>query len=458
MYARVMVIDDEVEAGELIAHLLTAQHIEVEVFQDAALALERLAHESFDVVLTDLLMPAMHGFELCERIIGTRPDVPIIVITGDSKIEIAVEAMRAGAFDFLTKPIEKQVLLVAVERAIQRRRLGRELTTLQVVSAQPDGPRGALGRSQAMRRAFLLAARVAPSEASVLIHGETGTGKELVARSIHELSPRKGGPFVAINCAAMQPALLESELFGHVRGAFTDARDTRKGLFLEASGGTLFLDEIGEMPLELQPKLLRVLQERTVRAIGSNDEAPFDTRILAATNRVLEDEVFEGRFREDLYYRLNVVRIDVAPLRERDGDVPVLARHFLQLFAEGAGRPAPTLSPAAIEKLVAYDWPGNVRELENSMERAIALASGDVLDAADLPEKIQRFVPRTFTVRAETEEELVPIAQIEQRYILRVIGLVGGNKSRAAQMLGIDRRTLYRKLEAWKAAGDARQP
>jgi len=453
-----MVIDDEPEAGEILAEVLTSDRIEVEVLQDPSLALERLAQTTFDVVLTDLHMPLMHGLELCERIIGTRPDVPIIVMTGDGTIESAVDTMRAGAFDFLTKPFQASVVRVAVDRAIERRRLGRELTMLQAVNAQPDGPRGALGRSRAMRRAFLLAARVAPSDASVLIHGETGTGKELVARSIHDLSPRSKAPFVAVNCAAMQPALLESELFGHVKGAFTDARDSRTGLFLQATGGTLFLDEIGEMPLELQPKLLRVLQERTVRAIGSNDEVPFDTRIVAATNRVLEDEVFEGRFREDLYYRLNVVRIDVAALREREGDIPVLARHFLEVYAKQAGRPPPTLAAETLAKLVAYDWPGNVRELENSMERAIALARGDTLEEGDLPDKIRKFTPRTFAVSAESEAEIVPLADVEQKYMLRVINLLGGNKSRAAQALGIDRRTLYRKLEAWKAAEEATPP
>lgn len=454
--ARVMIIDDDADECALLGAVVEQMGLEVETFQDVSLALERFGQSPFEVVLTDLNMPTMHGFALCERLIGTRPNVPIVVITGETGIETAVEAMRAGAFDFITKPVDVALLRVAVKRGVERHRLGRELATLRVVEAAPDGPRGALGRSRAMRRVFLLAARVAPTEATVLIHGETGTGKELVARSIHDLSGRKG-PFVAINCAAVQPALLESELFGHVRGAFTDARDNRDGLFLEANGGTLFLDEIGEMPLEIQPKLLRVLQERTVRAIGSNKEVPFVTRVVAATNRVLEDEVFEGTFREDLYYRLNVVRIDVAPLREREADITILARHFLELFSKSSTRATPALSPAAAEKLVAYEWPGNVRELENAMERAIALAQSDVVDESDLPEKIRSFKRDAFAVKAESDEDIVTMAKLEQTYIERVLGLLRGNKSRAAQALGIDRRTLYRKLEAWNAAS-SREP
>ncbi|MFO0739643.1 MAG: sigma-54 dependent transcriptional regulator [Labilithrix sp.] len=284
------------------------------------------------------------------------------------------------------------------------------------------------------------------------MQGETGTGKELIARAIHRQSARAEGPLVVVNCASIQPNLLESELFGHVRGAFTDARDDKKGLFLAATGGTLFLDEVGELPLDVQPKLLRALQERTIRPVGSNKEFPYDARIVSATNRVLEDDVFEGIFREDLYYRLNVVRIDVPAVRERDADVPALARHFLDRFATQQGRPPYTLSAEAIQELVAYPWPGNVREIENAMERAVALCGSQEVGASDLPPKIREYRPTTFAFAADREEEIVTVAELHRRYVTRVLSVLNGNKTRAAQALGIDLRTLYRKLADWESA------
>jgi two-component system response regulator HydG len=290
-------------------------------------------------------------------------------------------------------------------------------------------------------------ARVAPSDASVLIHGETGTGKELVARAIHTRSARKAGPFVAINCAAVPANLIESELFGHARGAFTDAKAARAGLFVEADGGTFFLDEIGEMPLEVQPKLLRALQERKVRPVGSNAEVPFDARIVAATNRDLEIEVEQRRFREDLYYRINVVKIELPPLRERGADVLAIAEHMLRRISNGRTL---RLSPQAAERLMAYDWPGNVRELENCMERAVALARFDQIAVDDLPEKVRSFRSDRVVVSADDASELVTLDELERRYVRRVLKMLGGNKSRAAQILGLDRRTLYRKLERYE--------
>jgi two-component system response regulator HydG len=309
-----------------------------------------------------------------------------------------------------------------------------------------------------MRRVYELISRVGESDASVLIHGETGTGKELIARAIHGRSRRTDGPFVAINCAAVPHALLESELFGHARGAFTDAKVQRTGLFLQASGGTLFLDEIGELPLDVQPKLLRALQERKVRPVGANQEIPFDARIVAASNRNLEDEVYEKRFREDLYYRINVVKIDVPPLRERGGDVLHLAHHFLKSFAKRNLKPTLELSTTAAEKLMAYNWPGNVRELENCMEHAVALARFDQITVEDLPEKIRAYRAERFVVAANDPTEIVTMDELERRYVLRVLSLVGGNKSRAAQVLGFDRRTLYRKLERYGAPMNGERP
>ena len=342
-----------------------------------------------------------------------------------------------------------------VARAVQHGQLRQEVKRLRraVVDTQRFGR--LLGESPAMKRVFDLVARVADSDASVLIMGESGTGKELIARALHDQSARRAGPFLAVNCAAMPPALLESELFGHVRGAFTDAKSARTGLFAQASGGTLFLDEIGELPLEMQPKLLRALQERTVRPVGGNEEIAFDARIVTATNRDLEVEVEEKRFREDLYYRINVVRVDAPALRERGGDVLLLAQHFVERFAARSGKAVRGIHAGAAERLVAYDWPGNVRELENCMERAVALLRFDEVTVDDLPEKIRQYRADRLIFAVDELGEVVTIAELERRYIHRVLTLVGGNKSRAADLLGLDRRTLYRRLDRYGGARDA---
>jgi DNA-binding NtrC family response regulator len=408
-------------------------------------------------VVTDLGMREMDGLALTERMVGTQPGVPVIVLTGQGSLEAAVGAIRAGAYDFLLKPVDTKLLALSVARAAAHHRLRQEVERLRAAVGTDVGVRNQLvGESPAMRRVQDLITRVASSNASVLIYGETGTGKELVARAVHQASARKDGAFVAINCAAVPPSLLESELFGHARGAFTDAKASRQGLFLEASGGTLFLDEIGEMPLEMQAKLLRALQERKVRPVGSNAEVPFDSRVVTATHRDLEAEVEQRRFRQDLYYRINVVRIDVPPLRERGSDVLKLAAHFLEKAAERNGKPTPALSSQVAERLLAYDWPGNVRELENCIERAVALARFDQLSVEDLPEKIRAYRADRFVMSANDANEIVSMEELERRYIMRVIKLLGGNKSRAAQMLGLDRRTLYRKLEKYER--EAPQP
>jgi DNA-binding NtrC family response regulator len=443
---RILVVDDDRETCELVQQLLEHGGFTVTALTSAVDALARVGREDFDAVLTDLGMAEMDGIALCTRILEARPDMPVVVGTGQGSLETAIAAMRAGAYDFVTKPFDPKLLGLSLSRAVQHHRLRSELKRLQqdidLLSPAP----GFVGHSAAMRRVTELVARVADSDASVLIQGETGTGKEVVARMIHSSAKRRTGPFVAVNCAAVPHALIESELFGHARGAFTDARNQRTGLFLEANGGTLFLDEIGELPLETQPKLLRALQERTVRPVGSNTEQAFDVRVVAATNRDLEYEVFEKRFREDLYYRINVVTIELPPLRNRGGDVLEIAQYLLARFAQRAGKPSLALSPAAAEKLVAYGWPGNVRELENCLERGVALARFDQLTPEDLPEKIRNYRAEKFVVAADDPTEVVTLEQLEKSYILRVLSLMGGNKSQAAQLLGVDRRTLYRKL------------
>jgi two-component system response regulator HydG len=464
MKGQVLVVDDEQETCDLLEMALVRHGFKVTTSTSAQRALELVGTQDFDVVLTDLLMPDMSGLDLCERVLGTRPNMPVVMITGQGSLETAIGAIRVGAYDFITKPVDPKLLFLSVTRAIQHRHLQDEVKRLRdAVAEAGDNIDGAdspiVGQSGAMRRVYELINRVGESDASVLIHGETGTGKELIARGIHMRSRRKDGPFVAINCAAVPHSLIESELFGHARGAFTDAKSERKGLFVQATGGTLFLDEIGELPIDMQPKLLRALQERKVRPVGANNEIPFDSRIVAASNRNLEDEVYEKRFREDLYYRINVVKIDVPPLRERGGDVLHLAQYFLKQFAQRNDKNALELSTTGAEKLMAYNWPGNVRELENCMEHAVALARFDQITVEDLPEKIRAYRAERFVVAANDPTEIVTMDELERRYILRVLSLVGGNKSRAAQVLGFDRRTLYRKLERYgdgsgPAAGD----
>jgi two-component system response regulator HydG len=441
---RVLVVDDDPNMCELLDVALRRLGHEPSSATSAVEALTILDNDDFDVIVTDIAMAEMDGLELCRRVAEGHPGLPVVVITGQGSMEAAVAALRSGAYDFVTKPVDEKLLAPCLARAGQSRVLQREVQRLR---REVDGGRpleDVVGSSAAMRRVYELVARVAASDASVLIHGETGTGKELVARSIHAKSLRKEGPFVAINCAAVPANLIESELFGHARGAFTDAKTSRAGLFVEANGGTLFLDEIGEMPIEVQPKLLRALQERKVRPVGSNSEIPFDARVVAATNKDLEVEVDERRFREDLYYRINVVKIELPPLRERGTDVLAIAEHLLRRLTRGKNL---TLSPQAAERLMAYDWPGNVRELENCMERAVALARFDQVTVEDLPEKVRSHRSDRLVVSAEDTSELVTLDELERRYIQRVLKMLGGNKSRAAQVLGLDRRTLYRKLE-----------
>jgi two-component system response regulator HydG len=445
-----LVVDDEKDMCDQLQLALERAGHPVIAATSAKAALEVVGREDVEVVLTDLGMSEMSGIAVCERVIGTQPDVPVIVVTGMGSLDSAVAALRAGAYDFITKPVDVDLLNLSVERAMAHRKLHDEVKRLRQVT--PTAPADELlGPSTAMASVRDLIARVAASETSVLVHGETGTGKELVARAIHQASPRKSGTFVAVDCAAVPHALIESELFGHARGAFTDARTERTGLFAQADGGTLFLDEIGDLPLETQPKLLRALQERKARPVGANTEIPFDVRLVSATNRDLEYEVFQKRFREDLFYRINVVTIEVPPLRDRPVDVLALGQQFLARFAERAGKSPLSLSASASEKLAAYAWPGNVRELENCIERAVALGRFNQLTIEDLPQKVRAYRADQFVLSADDPTEVVTMDEVERRYVQRVLQLVGGNKSQAAHLLGFDRRTLYRKLARYEA-------
>jgi two-component system response regulator AtoC len=455
MRPRVLFVDDDREMCEVVALGLAERGFEAatETSPDQVMAL--LGRQDFDVVVTDLMMPGLSGVELCAQIVARRPDTPVVVVTAFGSLESAIAAIRAGAYDFVTKPFDFEVLRLALDRAIQHRRLRAEVVRLRAAVSEARPFEGLLGQSEAMRKVYDLVERIAETDASVLITGESGTGKELVARAIHGLSGRKGGPFVALNCAAMPENLLESELFGHTRGAFTDAKAARAGLFVEASGGAIFLDEIGELPMALQPKLLRALQERKVRPVGGSAEVAFDARIVAATNRDLELMVEEHKFREDLFYRINVIHLAMPPLRARGNDVLLVAQHFIEHYGRTFRKPVTGLSPSAAQRMLAYAWPGNVRELQNCIERAVALARTSELGLDDLPERVQGLAsPARRRTDASEPDGLLPLEEMERRHILRAMEVHRGNRGLAADALGIDRKTLYRKLRAFGDSKD----
>jgi two-component system response regulator HydG len=444
--SRVLVVDDDAGMCELVSGALTKRGYGVETRNTVEAGVAALDGGDFSLMLADLNLGQGDGLDLTRRALEKQPELPVVVFTAFGSMDAAVGAIRAGAYDFLTKPISMESLGLVVDRAIRHGSLSKEVQRLRRAVEVNDGFREIIGESPAIKRVTDLISRIASSDAGVLITGESGTGKELIARAIHERSERRG-PFVALNCAAMPEQLLESELFGHVRGAFTDAKISRAGLFVEADGGTLLLDEIGEMPLTMQTKLLRALEERKVRPVGGTREVPFDARIVAATNKDLESEVAEGRFREDLFYRINVVRIETPPLRARGNDILLLAQVFLQRASERSGKAVTGMVKEAAEKLVTYPFPGNVRELVNAMERAVALARYDQLTVDDLPQRIREHTRAAPFVTSDDPDELLTMSELERRYIQRVLEATGGNKTRAAKILGFDRRTLYRKLE-----------
>jgi two-component system, NtrC family, response regulator AtoC len=444
MTARIWVIDDDASSRELLARVLATRGWSVVTLADGREALEKLASDGApDVVVSDIRMAEVGGLEVTEAFRKDAPDTPVILVTAFGNVDGAVEAIRRGAFDYVSKPYDVDAVALTVSRAIDQRNLVAENQALRRQLRDKYRLENAVGRSEAMLQVFKTAARVAASDATVLVLGESGTGKELVARAIHAASPRSAGPFVPVDCGAIAEGVLESELFGHVRGAFTGAHSSRRGLFEEAGGGTLFLDEIGDVGPGLQARLLRALQESTIRPVGANEAISVDVRVVAATNKDLEAAVRGGRFREDLFYRLNVVTLRIPPLRERREDVPLLAEHFAAKHGRGDGA---TISPSARELLQAYDWPGNVRELENVVARALALNPSGVVVPADLPDRLRgasaepaRGLPLPPGLRPTLDE-------LSRRYVALVLSECGGNKTRAAEQLGIDRKTLYRIL------------
>jgi DNA-binding NtrC family response regulator len=447
MSKRILLVDDDAAFCRFVADGLAHEGFDVDSARSPELALAAVADKDFEAALVDINMPQMNGLELSRRMLDQRPDLPIVIITAFGSMETAIAAIRAGAFDYVTKPFEIEQLAVAADRACQHGRLREEVRRLRqaVTDRQPFSE--ILGESGPVLRMCGLIDLAAQTDSTVLITGESGTGKELVARALHERGPRKDEPFVAMNCAAMTESLLESELFGHARGAFTDAKSARVGLFVKAGTGTLFLDEIGDMPAGMQAKLLRALEARTVRPVGSDSEVAFRARLVAATNRDLETEIEEGRFRQDLYFRVNVIRIPVPPLRVRGGDVLLLAQAFVARLAARLNKKVTGITAPAADRLLAYSWPGNVRELQNAMERAVALTRLDEIVVEDLPKAVREHSRAPLLPSGDEASDFAPMHEVEKRYILRVLESTGGNKTAAAQILGFDRRTMYRKLE-----------
>jgi len=451
--ARLLVADDDPGLRESLERTLTRAGYRVVLASDGRAALERLQAGGLDLVLTDLKMPGLTGREVLRAAKALAPDLDVILLTAFGTVEEAVSAMKDGAYDFITKPFRGEQLLKVVAKALERRALIEENRSLQKQLEALRAKGQVIGASPNFRRMMTLVEQVADSSATVLIVGESGTGKELVARAIHEGSPRRTGPFVAVNCAALPETLLESELFGYERGAFTGASGRKDGRFELADGGTLFLDEIADLSLVTQPKILRVLQEGELERLGGTKTIRVDVRIVAATNQDVAQMVREKKFREDLYYRLNVITVVVPPLRDRRGDVRLLAQHFLRIYAAKNSRKLDGFTDEAMERLEAYAWPGNVRELENVIERAVVLAREGRLDASDLPTEVAGVKPPP----RDAILELVgtPLAEIEQRLLDETLRITGGNKTQAAKLLGIDVRTVARKLERRDEASES---
>ncbi|ALA60376.1 Transcriptional regulatory protein ZraR [Nitrospira moscoviensis] len=444
-WGAILVVDDDADMRELVHDMLKDRGHQVTTAGSGPEALKLMGEEDYAAVLTDLRMKGMQGLELLGEIKRAYPDVGVILMTAFGSVETAVEAMKHGASDYLTKPVKKEELVRVAERVIRETALRREVGRLRREVHKEYSFHQILGKSKAMQAVFDLIRRVADSPTNVLITGESGTGKELVAKAIHYNSDRKDAPFVPVNCAAIPEPLLESELFGHMRGSFTDAKMDKRGLFEEAQKGTLFLDEISELPVMLQAKILRAIQEKEIRRVGANKPVAVDVRIIAATNLNLAEEVKAKRFRDDLYYRLNVIELKLPPLRERREDIPLLVEAFLQKCAAARGKQVKGVSEAALAMLMDYGWPGNVRELENIIERAVTLSRGEKIVPEDLPPAIEgsRGDRR---VLDEAAERTLPLEAVEREYILKILEKMGGNKYQAAHALGIDRKTLYRKL------------
>lgn len=448
--ATILIVDDKPQMRDVLRKILSAEGYAVAVAPGGEEALEFLQSTQVDVVLTDLRMPGMDGFDLIDRIRAEDPDRIVILMTAFGSVETAVAAIKRGATDYVSKPFQTDEVLMRIRRALDERGTRRRVVQLERQLTSREGTRGIIGASEAVRRLRRVIEQIAPLDSTVLITGETGTGKELVARALHAASPRAKRPFVALDCSAIPESLVESELFGHERGAFTGATESREGLFEAAADGTLFLDEVESLPLSVQAKLLRVLQEKNLRRIGGRKVIPVRARILAATNKPLDAEVRAGTFRQDLYFRLAVIPIPVPSLRERREDIPELIQHFLDRETSRRGTPSPRVAQEALARMMAYHFPGNIRELENAVQFALAFAD-TVITTDHLPVTMLASDDDATASRGTGDEfKPEPLADIEKRHILKTLESVEGNQVQAAKLLGIDRRTLYNKLKSWQ--------
>jgi two-component system response regulator HydG len=445
---KILVVDDEESHRIMLRAVLQEEGYDVTEAADGPEGIQAVEEGPFDVILLDIRMPTMDGIEALTEIRKISPFTPVLMMTAYASVKTAVEALRAGAFDYLTKPLDIEELKILVEKALEHDHLREENLTLKERLGDRFDFSKIIGKSSKMKELFELLSQVAPTDATVLILGESGTGKELVANAIHHNSPRSGAPFIKVACAALPETLLESELFGHERGAFTGAVARREGRFQAAHGGSMFLDEVGEMSAATQAKLLRVLQEKEFEPLGSSRTIKVDVRVIAATNKDLAGEVREGRFREDLYYRLNVVPVLLPPLRERKEDIPALALHFFSIYREKNRKELKEISGKALDLFIRYDWPGNIRELENCIERSVIMARGEIVAPADLPPQIQALA------QEKQDQNIsfpvgISLAEVEKALILKTLEDTGGNRSRAAEILGINRRTLQIKLKEY---------
>ncbi|HTV58628.1 MAG TPA: sigma-54 dependent transcriptional regulator [Verrucomicrobiae bacterium] len=447
MVATVMIVDDEDSTRELCREVVEETGLRTRTASTTEKALEMLEQLPVEIVITDLRVPQLGGLELLRRVRESYPQTAVIVLTQYGTIESAVEATRMGAADYVTKPFHVPELRAKLDRVVRLLEMDEENRVLREQLRTRPGFGGLIGVSQKMQRVYRMIEKVSQHNYPVLILGESGTGKELVAKSIHYMGARRNKPFIPVDCSALVPTLIESELFGYAKGAFTGAVHSKIGLMEAAGDGTLFLDEIGDLPIDLQAKLLRALQEREIRPVGSTDRVAISIRAIAATHRDLESAVRQGSFRQDLFFRLNVVQVKMPPLRERKSDIPLLVSSFLEKFSDESG-PVRTISEDAMARLMAYDWPGNVRELENAIERAIALGSGPILHVGDLPSNLQYGTGE----RTPQNDEVLPLDELERRAILRALRESGGDKLAAAKLLGIGKTTLYRKLKQYASA------
>src|SRR3954452_324321 len=448
--ARILIVDDEETTRELFAELLVRWGYDVDQTADGHEALKLASETHPDVIISDLVMPKLDGLALVRALREEQPDTPVVIITGKGTIDAAVEAVREGVFDFVEKPLDPARLKVILQRALEKKETLHEMQVLRRRLGQVDAGVGLVGSSPPMRKAMELVEKVAPSKASVVITGQSGTGKEMVARAIHQLSPRREKPFIAINCSAIPASLIESEMFGHERGAFTGADQRRLGAWELADGGTLFLDEVGEIPIELQAKFLRVLEEERLRRLGGKSEIAVDVRVISATNRDLKEEIKAARFREDLYFRLNVFHIPLAPLKERREDIALLVQHFMDRFSREGGKRVKGISPQAVKLLQEYAWPGNIRELRNTLERAVILCGPGMIDVEHLPAELATGGGESAYLKLPFG---LPLREVEKEYILNSLSRLQNNKARTAQALGISEKTLYNKLYRYSGKG-----